>query len=148
MVYGPCLHAVPDMNKLNTSAADIYRFINGSSATPGETPFPLCVDVRDVALAHLRAFEIPEAGGQRFAVSLGNFTYQQVCDIIRERFPELKEKVPEGTPGAEAPKSFALDCEKARKVLGIEFRGLEETVVDSVKSLLELEKRAAEVKKK
>ncbi|KAH0369333.1 putative cinnamoyl-CoA reductase, partial [Aureobasidium melanogenum] len=144
MVYGPSHHAVPDMSKLNTSSADIYRFINGSTTSPGSTAFPLCVDVRDVATAHLKAYELPEASNQRFAVSSGNFTYQRVCDIIREKFPELRGKVPEGSPGEAYPDFFSLSNEKARKVLGIEFIGLEEMVVDTVKSLLELEKAAGE----
>lgn len=144
MVYGPSNHAVPDMNKLNTSSADIYRFINGSTKNPGDTAFPLCVDVRDVATAHLKAYEVPEASNQRFAVTSGNFTYQRVCDIIREKFPDLKDKVPEGNPGEKYPDFFTLSNEKAKKVLGIEFIGLEQMVVDTVKSLLELEKAAGE----
>lgn len=144
MVYGPSNHAVPDMKKLNTSSADIYRFINGSTKEPGDTAFPLCVDVRDVATAHLKAYKTPEASNQRFAVTLGNFTYQRVCDIIREKFPELKDKVPEGTPGEAYPDFFSLSNEKAKKVLGMEFIGLEQMVVYTVKSLLESEKAAGE----
>lgn len=144
MVYGPPHHAVPDMSKLNTSSADIYRFINGSTKEIGDTAFPLYVDVRDVATAHLKAYELPEASNQRFAVSSGNFTYQRVCDIIRAKFPELKSKVPEGNPGEAFPDFFSLSNEKAKKVLGIEFIGLEQMLVDTVKSLLELEKAAGE----
>ncbi|KAG9558940.1 putative cinnamoyl-CoA reductase, partial [Aureobasidium melanogenum] len=144
MVYGPPKHAVPDMKKLNTSSADIYRFINGSTKEPGDTGFPLCVDVRDVGTAHLKAYEVPEASNQRFAVTSGNFTYQRVCDIIRAKFPELKDKVPEGNPGEAYPDFFGLSNEKAKKVLGMQFIGLEEMVVDTVKSLLELEKAAGE----
>ena len=147
MVYGPCDHVVPDLNKLNTSSADVYRFINGSTKEPGDTSFPLCVDVRDVGEAHLKAYEVPEAGGQRFPTTCGNFTYQRVCDIIREEFPELREKVPEGTPGAPYPPSFDMSVEITRKVLGIEFIGLKQCIVDTVKSLLELEKAAAEANK-
>ena len=71
---------------------------------------------------------------------LGRFSYQQVCDIIREEFPELKEKVPEGTPGAPLPDTYDFTTELTRTVLGVEFRGLKETIVDTVKNLLELEK--------
>lgn len=142
MIYGPNDHAVADLSKLNTSSADIYRFMNGSTKEPGETGFPLFVDVRDVATAHLKAYEVPEAGGERFAVTGGKFSYQQVCDILRESYPEIKDKVPEGEAGQKLPPSYTLSNEKATKVLGVHFRNLKECIVDTGKSLIELEKQA------
>lgn len=142
MIYGPNDHAVQDLNKLNTSSADIYRFMNGSTKEPGETGFPLFCDVRDVATAHLKAYEVKEAGGERFAVTGGNFSYQQVCDILRENFPEIKDKVPEGEKGQKLRDTFTLSNEKAKKVLGVQFRGIKESIVDTGKSLLQLEKQA------
>lgn len=140
MVYGPVDHAVSDLSKLNTSSADIYRFISGSATEIGSTDFPLFVDVRDVARAHLKAYEVPEAGGQRFAVTGGKFFYQDVCEILRAEFPELKDKVPDPASQSERPETFTLSNEKARKVLGIEFRDLKECIVDTAKSLIKLEK--------
>ena len=34
------------------------------------------VDVRDVALGHVRTLEVPEAGGERFILSSGPFIWQ------------------------------------------------------------------------
>jgi nucleoside-diphosphate-sugar epimerase len=140
MVYGPIVHSVADLSKLNTSSADIYRFINGSTKEVPPTPFPAFTDVRDVAQAHLRAYEKAEAAGQRYFITSGNFTYQKVCDIIREKFPELKDRVPEGTPGEPAPPMFKVDTSKAQKELGLTFRPLEEVIADTVNDLLKLER--------
>lgn len=100
------------------------------------------MDVRDVAEAHLRAYEVPKAGGERFFIcNPETFTDQQVFDILRAELPEGKDRVPTGTPGSGKVISelFTTDVSKSQKVLGLKYRNLEETVVDAVKSLLALE---------
>jgi len=139
MIYGPLAHGVSDMSKINTSAADMYRLINGSEKSVPDTTFFAYVDVRDVGEAHLRAYETPAAGGERYFITAGLYTYQQFCDIIRENVPEVKAKTPVGTPGAPSPEVYKVSNEKARKELGISFRSMKETVVDTVRSLYELE---------
>jgi nucleoside-diphosphate-sugar epimerase len=139
MIYGPLDHGVSDMGKLNTSAADMYRLINGSEKSVPDTTFFAYVDVRDVAEAHLRAYETPAAGGERYIITAGSYTYLQVCDIIRENVPEVKAKTPVGTPGAPLPDVYKVSNEKARKELGMSYRSMKETVVDTVRSLYDLE---------
>jgi hypothetical protein len=39
----------------------------------------ILVDVREVAQAHLAAFETPSAGNQRYIISASTFDFQQVC---------------------------------------------------------------------
>lgn len=34
------------------------------------------VDARDIAQAHIKAIEVPEAGGDRFIISAGNFVWR------------------------------------------------------------------------
>lgn len=92
--------------------------------------------MRDVAQAHIRAFERPEAGGQRFLISAGTFAWQEVADVLRAAYPEEKS-VPVGNPGQKA-ETWELDNTKAREVLGIQFIGLKQTVEDTAKQLLEL----------
>ncbi|KAI9717258.1 MAG: hypothetical protein M1812_004785 [Candelaria pacifica] len=140
MVYGPNAHAVSNLEHLNTSSADMYRLINGSEKTVPETSFFAYVDVRDVAEAHRLAYEIPQANGQRYFTTGGNYTYQQIVDIIRKEFPEVKDRTPEGHTGASMPDVYKVSNDKARKELGMTFRSLEETVKDTVKSLIQLEK--------
>jgi len=142
MVYGPAVpDSIQDLTKLNTSSADIYRFIDGSTKEVPDTAFYAWVDVRDVAEAHLKAYALPKAGGERYFITGGRYTYQEVCDIIRKEFPELKEKVPEGKTGYRGPDSYAVSNEKARKELGIKFFSLERCVKDMVEEFLVIEKR-------
>lgn len=47
MIYGPMLGEVPNMSKLNTSSADIYRLFNGSLKEMPDTDFYAYIDVRD-----------------------------------------------------------------------------------------------------
>jgi nucleoside-diphosphate-sugar epimerase len=140
MIYGPNLHHVESLSKLNTSSADIWNLINGSTQEVPFTPVPAYSDVRDVAQAHLKAYEVPEAGGERFFITSGTFINQTICDIIRKEFPQLKDRTPKGNEGASA-EIFEVDTSKARNVLGLEFRPLEVVVRDSVENLLELEKK-------
>lgn len=91
-----------------------------------------------MAEAHVLAFEKPAAAGQRYLISTSPYTYQQFCDIIREKFPQLQGSTPKGTPGAPLPPVYTLDTSKAIRELGIKFTPLEDTVVDTVESLLNI----------
>lgn len=146
MVYGPNVNGTATLSKLNTSSADIYRLMSPTNKPTDPVPtnmFWSFVDVRDVALAHLRAYEVPQAGGQRFFLCKGNFSYQQMVDILREKVPEVRDRVPIGKPGSGfgGVELYKTDSSKAQKILGIQFRELEESVVDAARSFLELEKK-------
>lgn len=101
----------------------------------------LWVDVRDLALAHVLALTKEKAANERFFVVEGYFTNREICEIIRKNFPELADKLPGkevkggdypgGGPGA----LYKFDNSKTKDILGIKFRGLEESVTDLVKSL-------------
>jgi nucleoside-diphosphate-sugar epimerase len=144
MVYGPIAQDFDSMHKLNESSEDFYNLFNGSKTEVPGTGFWAYADVRDLALAHRLAYEKPEAAGQRFLITTSGYSYQKFVDIIKEKFPELANKVPaKANPANEAfPDGvYKLDNRKAREVLGIKFRPMEETVVDAVKYLQGLEKK-------
>ncbi|OGE47017.1 hypothetical protein PENARI_c075G08836 [Penicillium arizonense] len=146
MVYGPNKNATTDLAHLNTSSADIYRLMSPTSKPSDPMPandFWAWVDVRDVADAHLKAYELPEAGGQRFFVAEGNFSYQMIADILRERLPEVRERVPIGMPqsGLGNVEVYGVDNSKSKQLLGIKYRTLQNSVLDAAQSLLELERR-------
>lgn len=95
-------------------------------------------DVRDLALAHVKAAELPEAANKRFFVTTGYFSNEEIADIMRENFPELKNELPvKGTKGGGYPEDgiYKYDNSRVKEVLGIEFRSLKESIVDAVKSL-------------
>lgn len=162
LVYGPIAHAVDSMSSLNTSSADLYRLFNGSLQEVPDAGFWAAVDVRDgkplqldkrkrfvltsftVALAHLRAYTSPAAANQRYLLSGSTFNYQMATDIIRKHFPELRSSTPEAkVKQLSPPDVYQLDSTKATKDLGIDFIPLEDTVIDTVRSLRALEERFA-----
>lgn len=147
MLYGPNLNAAADINKLNGSLADFYHLMlpgNKSTDLVPENDHYSFVDVRDVAEAHLRAFENPHAGGQRFFVSKGYCTYQKFVDILRDAMPEIKDRVPANALGRtfDPASVYGSDVQRSERVLGLEYRDLRETIVDMARSLLELEKKS------
>lgn len=105
--------------------------------TPGETPFPVGIDMRDTAKGHVRAFEEVGASNQRYVVSSGTFTHQHWVDIVRKHFPSLKDRLP--TERVEERAALGIDHSKAIRDLKFAPRPLEETVVDTVHRFLEIE---------
>ena len=97
----------------------------------------LWVDVRDVALAHVRAIEVAEAGGQRFFVTAGYFSNKDILDILYESHPELESKLPPKDSPNDFPENmYGIDNKKSMDVLGLKYRALKQTVADTVSSLL------------
>lgn len=135
MIYGPLEHDT-DIKHLNTSVADIYRFMDGSTKEPGATAFPAFADVRDVAEAHFRAYERAESG--RYFITTGTFEYRDVCKILRDVLPDRKDKIPdpELTPAGE---HFQVDNSKTAQALGMTFTSLEDSIRDTALSLVALE---------
>lgn len=140
MVYGPNAQTVTSLDHLNTSSADIYRLMNGSEKTVPNTTFFGFADVRDLGEIHARAYESDEAAGQRYLTTSGNYTYAQVCQVIREHFPQLKHKTPDPST-APIENAYKLSNEKAKKELGMSFRDLETTIHDQVVEFLYLERK-------
>jgi nucleoside-diphosphate-sugar epimerase len=140
MVFGPNMQPVESMSKLNTSSSSIYTLMNGSTKEIPSTGFPVFADARDVAQAHLKAYEIPEAGGERFIICGGGYTNQMVCDFIRREYAERKGMTPKGNEG-ELLDTYKIDTSKAKKLFGMDFIGFEKCMRDTIENLLELEKK-------
>lgn len=90
----------------------------------------------------MQAILVPEAGNNRFLVCARQFSFQEVCDILRAHFPELDERVPLGKPGISSlPEgAYTFDNFKVRNLLGVKFRPLEKTIVELTGHLLAVEK--------
>ncbi|KAF7595219.1 hypothetical protein BBP40_006964 [Aspergillus hancockii] len=86
-------------------------------------------NVRDVAEAHIKAFEVSEGGSQRFLISEGNGSSQRVADILRERVAEVRDRVPLGKPHSTVGdlNVYGVDASKSEKALGLRYRPLEES---------------------
>ncbi|CZT52756.1 related to ketoreductase [Rhynchosporium secalis] len=143
LVVGPTTSCIFSLSNLNTSNIRFLEFIEGKYKGPviPETGNYLWADVRDVALAHVRAFEVDGATGKRFFTVASHFCNKEIVDILRENFPEFEQNLPDkdasgGTYPPEGPYGFSN--ENSTKILGIEFMGLEKSVVDLVESLKSL----------
>ncbi|GFZ49479.1 Putative uncharacterized oxidoreductase [Saitozyma sp. JCM 24511] len=141
-VLGPIIHECDTPEKLNTSVQIFYKWAAGKKTQadlPAEDDSGNWVNVIDVALAHVRALEVPEASGQRYLTSNGPFVVQDYLDVLHSRFPDLPN-IPIGQPNThdQAIKSMDfVDGSKASRELGLEYTTLEQTVVGMTKSVRE-----------
>ncbi|KAL1866705.1 Glycine-rich RNA-binding protein 2, mitochondrial [Diaporthe australafricana] len=138
LVFGPAIQGVGSLKSLNTSSQYMLSFISGP---PKEeippTMSPIWVDVRDVALAHILAAELPDAANKRFFVTAGYFSNREVVDIIRKNFPEYHSPLPpESAKGGDMPEGgvFKINNKRSINILGLNYRSLENCVVDTISS--------------
>lgn len=139
--FGPIQRHLATLDVMNTSNLRIRDLMLGKMKERLQPTFPVFtwVDVRDVALAHVRALKRPEAGGKRFYVVGGHFSNKQLADCIRQSHPGLAERLPSGKYCVEdLPEDvYQFDNRRSREVLGLEYRSLETSVKDTVDSILE-----------
>jgi len=137
LVLGPVVHYLADLSSLNTSNEIVRDMVTGKFRDSGlpTTRVVIFVDVRDLALAHVRAIEREEAQGKRFFVTAGFYRNNDVADAIKKEFPELAEKLPEKYEADPKEFPFKIDNSRAKEVLGLEYRSLETSVTDLVRSL-------------
>ncbi|KAI5419793.1 hypothetical protein KIW84_043817 [Lathyrus oleraceus] len=123
VVAGPLLQ--PEVNK---SVQSILNLING-------IPFPNksygWVNVKDVANAHIHAYEIASASG-RYCLAERVAHYSEVAKILLNLYPSLQisDKCEDEEPYIT---TYEISKEKA-KSLGIEFTPLEVSLKETVES--------------
>ncbi|XP_021732077.1 cinnamoyl-CoA reductase 1-like [Chenopodium quinoa] len=127
-VIGPLLQ--PTINA--TTFYYIINLINGAETYPNSS-FGW-VHVKDVAEAHIRAFEIPSANG-RYILSETVAHFSDIVKILHELYPSLKlpDKCDDDQPLAA---SYKISQDKA-KTLGIEFIPLKIALKETVECLKE-----------
>eukprot|EP00045_Choanoeca_perplexa_P009541 m.92380 g.92380 ORF g.92380 m.92380 type:complete len:348 (+) comp14942_c0_seq3:1226-2269(+) len=149
VTINPGLVVGPSLSGRGTASYDYINAILGGAMCPAAPDLPICcVDVRDVAQAHVTAMVSPAAKG-RFIVAPSSLTPMAIAAILKPKFPMLPY------PKFTAPK-FALylvgpmngiswsfvkhnigkplnfDCSKAQKELALEFRDVKESLVEMV----------------
>jgi nucleoside-diphosphate-sugar epimerase len=129
---------------LNTSSGAIAAFVNGSMPKLPNA-HTSCVDVRDVADAHVQALQNSDGWGRRFVLVGATPRFDELADLVRSALPdELKTRVPteimdELPPpmfGAPPPSAALYDCSPSRELLQLEYTELGKTVRDTVEALL------------
>ncbi|KAG8690741.1 methylglyoxal reductase (NADPH-dependent) gre2, partial [Ceratobasidium sp. 423] len=84
------------------------------------------VHIRDIAPAHVRVLEVEKAGGKRFITSSAPFYWKDWM------FPTL----PRGIPGSsKALNHIVFSHAKANKMPGIESKGIQDCLRDTVRDL-------------
>ena len=137
LVFGPVVHYLNSLDAINTSNARMRDMMQGKmKETLAPTGTFIWVDVRDVAMAHVKAMELPEAAGKRFFVTAGYMTNKDIADCMRRAFPELSSQLPPEDSESDLPKDvFRYDNSRSVDILGLKYRSLEDCVTDTVKSL-------------
>eukprot|EP00668_Euglena_longa_P009175 GGOE01011069.1.p2 GENE.GGOE01011069.1~~GGOE01011069.1.p2 ORF type:complete len:371 (-),score=102.58 GGOE01011069.1:452-1540(-) len=151
IVLGPCLAKA----HTKASAIVVRQMLYGNEQPAFYAPL---VDVREVAVAHVEALLRPEASGQRFILVEPSPTRW-----LTELGPMLQQLFPQYLIVARSPawykllglrvltvfglglslyqqemltKRFMFDSRRAIEVLGIHFRSMEETLRDTVESMV------------
>jgi dihydroflavonol-4-reductase len=156
VVINPYLVLGPSLSPGTNSSTQIFvNLANGAyPAIPALTWG--CVDVRDVAEAHVRALETPSASGRYLCVN-ENLSVRDMVGFMREfgvqgRMPTVGMDNALGTAFLRVysylqPKGIgsylrshlggvpAYDTAKIRRELGLEFRPVRETVLDTLADL-------------
>ncbi|XP_021862311.1 phenylacetaldehyde reductase isoform X2 [Spinacia oleracea] len=127
MVIGPLLQPT-----LNTSAAAIANLFNGVKAYRNMT-FGW-VHVKDVAMAHILALEVPSAKG-RYCLVESVAHYSDIVKVLKELYPNaaLPEKCEDDKPFASV---YQVSKEKTQS-LGIDYIPLKTSLKETVESLKE-----------
>lgn len=150
-VFGPVYD-----DDMSTSVELVKKIIDGS--IPLIPDMGICVtDVRDVAEAHVRAIEAPaeKVRGERFPTSEKFLWIREMADVVRARTPEHAGKVPKRPMPNWLVKFLALFMDEMKQikgelgnvrdvsgkhteeVLGFTFIPAEQTLEDTVRSLVE-----------
>ncbi|KAH6661835.1 dihydroflavonol-4-reductase [Halenospora varia] len=138
LVFGPVTNYLKSLDNVNTSNTIFRDMMQGKMKSGITASSFFWVDVRDVALAHVRAIEVPEAAGKRFLAAAGPFNNEQIAKVIKDNFPNLADNFPEKIDIPDEPQSYRIDTTPMNQILGIPFRPLDQCVIDTVKSLLKV----------
>ncbi|KAF9556684.1 NAD(P)-binding protein [Agrocybe pediades] len=148
-LYGPLapLHLpVPPGNYLALSTSlMIYNLISPNGQYPVK---PSYVDFRDLAKAHIRsALYIPEkhvSGRKRLLFgSPHGLVFKDVVETIKKARPQLAERIAKGPIPEFDYDKYDLDFERVEEVTGLkeaDFHIAEETILDTIDSMIEVEK--------
>lgn len=135
-VFGPPIHAPESQAALNTSNLYFAMLMHGGwKEKLPPTGTWLWVDVRDIALAHVRAMEVPEAGGKRFFITAGHFDMKDIAEIAKKNFPEYADKLPPELASDKPNPLYGFDNSRSKEILQLEYLPLETSVVDTLKFL-------------
>lgn len=133
-VFGPQAFDSSTKGTLNGSSEILLSLLRLKPEDPIPQVAGYFADVRDVARAHIAAFESVGAVGQRLIVSDTFYTFHDILNVITKRFPQL-HVVKSSSEKTEAP--YLIDTVASRKIIGDQFIDFETSVYDTVKQFIE-----------
>lgn len=141
LVFGPVLPHLASANSVNVSNQALADLMAGKwkETIPPAGPVNVCVDVRDVATAHIRGMELSAAGGKRLFTVGERFSNARLAEIMRAGQYSFNDKLPAAdVPGDAGAFGIAYNNDTTNALLGLSWTPLETTVADFVKSVHEI----------
>ncbi|KAI0759540.1 NAD(P)-binding protein [Trametes elegans] len=132
-IYGPTVDDPPSPAKLPSTMGLFYHQLfhvrDPAQIYPKAMNF---VDVRDVALLHVRALEVDQAGNERIIASSEWCTWKHWLDAAQTLglVPGLDKGDPTNYPIPPEEARRICSNQKAKRILGVRFRTLSETLKD------------------
>lgn len=135
-VFGPPIHNFGSLDNINTSNGTFADIVRGKWAeVVPESSRTQWVDVRDVALGHVRALEAEEAAGRRFIMVAGYASNAEMASLIKERNFKVHVKLPEDVGKTLEGLAQPVDTAPAQEILGISFTSLGDSAADTLVAL-------------
>ncbi|KAH7378321.1 hypothetical protein BKA66DRAFT_442980 [Pyrenochaeta sp. MPI-SDFR-AT-0127] len=149
--YGPAVRPLETSSDVSEANRRIWNICsNEHGERLGTPPFGIThfLDVRDLALAGVRAIFASNAGNKRFLISAGTMpSGSEIAEFLVACFPEMKGRIrTDGSPPRRNhPENLSLDLvntHMAATILGLsEYRSAEATLVDTAGQILDLQRR-------
>jgi nucleoside-diphosphate-sugar epimerase len=156
VVINPAFIIGPSLSRrLDATSVSLIRQLGDGTYRTGVPALTMgFVDVRDVAMAHIRALQVPEASG-RFILADRVTTLPEMARALREHFgskyPLPHRTIPKLLSWLLAPRfgldrryvtrnvdvPFELDTKRSLEILGIQYRDTRTTVVEHFQQLVD-----------
>ncbi|EGV62631.1 hypothetical protein PSN45_000408 [Yamadazyma tenuis] len=137
MTFGPIVHPVDVVEDLNLSNATLWDIYKGVSPLP-VSRVPVWVDVRDLALAHVKALVVEKASNKRYVPSSPEkFSYNLAAKLMKDNGLGSNITIELPTEGL-VPEGYDLDYATVERDLGIKFHSFEDCILDSMKQFQSL----------
>lgn len=137
-VLGPQTFEVKDKSALNTSNEVINGILKaGKDHSQPQQVTGYFIDVRDVAKAHIVAFQKEDAIGQRLLLAAGPVTTEKILNIIKKDFSQIELPTLNESEKPDWDKiESIINNDKTKKILGFKFIDLEKSVDDTVSQIV------------
>lgn len=136
-VVNPCFIMGPslgDSSSLGTSEMLVAGLLQGMPEKSNEWYCGYC-DVRDVALAHVRAAFVPEAAGHRHIIESKWSSNKKLFEVLKNKYASQGYKLTTEFDSLPEPNNRS-DVTRMTKVLGVKQTNFEKSVIDMAESLI------------